>query len=438
LRSRFRISSVRPLAALGQGLALSALALSAGCDTKGFLDPTEMGRFQKDSLVMPVVSQVDPAVEEPDNQWANAVDPTAEDLKAYTGDYRISPNDLIQIQISDLTGPNTETVKQSRVTESGNISLPVLKDSIHAAGLSEIQLERAIVAAYKNAQLIENATVSVTVIEARGRAFTILGQVGRAGQYPIVDSDFRLLNAVVLGGDITSTFVDYVYVMRKPEQPETPAAPTGAMPTSAPATAPSSDDLAPKSTSMADPADGVQRPQRLVTAADQSFDGFHDYGSGENVRVIRVPYQALRNGELKYNITIRPGDVVYVAPPQTGFYFIGGHVVRPGSFQLLGQPITLRQAIIGASMLDGLAIPQRTEIVRHINPGHEVIARIDLAKIFAGESPDLYIKPGDQIMVGSNALAPFLAAIRGGFRISYGFGFLFDRNYAYPTSQGIP
>ena len=426
---------------LGQGITLSALAIAAGCDTKGFLDPTEMGRFQKDPLVMPVVSQVDPAVEEPDAQWVNATDPTADDLKAYTGDYRISPNDLIQIQISDLTGPNTETVKQSRVTESGNISLPVLTTPIRAAGLSEIQLESAIVKAYKDAQLIERATVSVTVVEARGRAFTILGQVGRTGQYPIVDSDFRLLNAVVLGGDVTSTFVDYVYVMRKPEQPAVQNAPssnTSGGPTSAPTSAPSSDELAPKSTSMADPVDGAQRPQRLVTAAEQSFDGFHDYGSGENVRVIRIPYQALRQGELKYNITIRPSDVIYVAPPQTGFYFVGGHVVRPGSFQLLGQPVTLTQAIIGASMLDGLAIPQRTDIVRHINPGHQVMARVDLAKIFAGESPDIYLKPGDQIRVGTNALAPFLASIRGGFRITYGFGFLYDRNYAYPTNQGVP
>jgi polysaccharide export outer membrane protein len=113
-------------------------------------------------------------------------------------------------------------------------------------------------------------------------------------------------------------------------------------------------------------------------------------------------------------------------------------VVRPGSFSLLGQPVTLTQAIIGASMLDGLAIPQRTDIVRHINPGHQVIARVDLAKIFAGESPDIYIKPGDEIRVGTNAIAPFLAAIRGGFRITYGFGFLYDRNYAYPQNQGTP
>ena len=33
-------------------------------------------------------------------------------------------------------------------------------------------------------------------------------------------------------------------------------------------------------------------------------------------------------------------------------------------------------------------------------------------------------------MVGTNALAPFVAALRGAFRITYGFGFLYDRNFA--------
>ena len=32
-------------------------------------------------------------------------------------------------------------------------------------------------------------------------------------------------------------------------------------------------------------------------------------------------------------------------------------------------------------------------------------------------------------MVGTAFWAPFLAAVRNGFRITYGFGFLYDRNY---------
>ena len=62
-------------------------------------------------------------------------------------------------------------------------------------------------------------------------------------------------------------------------------------------------------------------------------------------------------------------------------------------------------------------------------------ARIDVAKIFNGEEPDIYLKPDDQVLVGTNAIAPFLAALRGAFRITYGFGFLYDRNFEVPNSQ---
>ncbi len=55
---------------------------------------------------------------------------------------------------------------------------------------------------------------------------------------------------------------------------------------------------------------------------------------------------------------------------------------------------------------------------------------VDVDAIFSGDQPDIYLKPNDVIQVGTNILAPFLAAIRQGFRITYGFGFLYDRNYA--------
>ncbi len=55
---------------------------------------------------------------------------------------------------------------------------------------------------------------------------------------------------------------------------------------------------------------------------------------------------------------------------------------------------------------------------------------MDLDKIFAGHAPDIYLKPNDSIMVGTNMIAPFLSALRGAFRITYGFGFLYDRNFS--------
>jgi len=176
----------------------------------------------------------------------------------------------------------------------------------------------------------------------------------------------------------------------------------------------------------------------LAQASPPSDGGFQFNAPAlpSNIRVIRIPYQALHNGDLNYNIAIRPHDVVWAKPLQIGVYYVYGHVARPGVFTLTGQKVTIKQAIGGAGMFDELAIPQRAEIVRRIEPDHEVTVRINLAKIFAMEEPDLYLKPDDQILVGTNAIAPFIAAIRGAFRITYGFGFLYDRNFAYNNIAG--
>jgi len=126
-----------------------------------------------------------------------------------------------------------------------------------------------------------------------------------------------------------------------------------------------------------------------------------------------------------------------VQPLEIGEYYMGGHVARPGAYTLTGRRITLKQAITAASGLDQLAIPQRTDIIRRINKSQEVFVRVDLAQVFEGQRPDIYLKPDDQVMVGTNMLAPFLAAARGAFRFTYGLGFLYDRNFAYDQNNNV-
>ena len=152
-------------------------------------------------------------------------------------------------------------------------------------------------------------------------------------------------------------------------------------------------------------------------------------------RLIRIPIGALNQGELRYNIVIRPDDLIIVRPVQTGEYYIGGHLARTGVYSLTGRKITLTQAVWAAGGLDQLGVPGRTLIKRRVENNKQVVARIDLEKIMSGDEPDVYLKPDDVVEVGTNALAPFLAAARGGFRITYGFGFLYDRNYAPQQSS---
>ena len=47
-------------------------ALLTGCETKSFLDPSEMGRYKKDPLVLPILSTLDTGVEEPNDAFVGA------------------------------------------------------------------------------------------------------------------------------------------------------------------------------------------------------------------------------------------------------------------------------------------------------------------------------------------------------------------------------
>jgi hypothetical protein len=154
-----------------------------------------------------------------------------------------------------------------------------------------------------------------------------------------------------------------------------------------------------------------------------------------DTRIIRVPLERLQKGELQYNVIIRPNDTIIVPGPKVGEYYMGGHVQRAGVYSLTGRQITLKQAIISAGMIDPLGWPERTEVIRRIGKDKELFVRVNLPKIFAGEQPDFYMRPYDTVNVGTNALAPFLAALRGAFRFTYGFGFIYDRNFFHePTS----
>jgi hypothetical protein len=181
-------------------------------------------------------------------------------------------------------------------------------------------------------------------------------------------------------------------------------------------------------------AAAVAAPTRAGTGG--GFE-FNDLPMPENIRIIHVPLAKLKNGDVRYNVVIRPKDVIIVQQLQTGEYYMGGHVARPGAYTLTGRPVTLKEAVIAASMLDQLAIPERTDIVRRLGSDREVFVRVNLAKIFAGQQSDIYLKPDDQVMVGTNALAPFLAAARGAFRLTFGFAFLYDRNYAAEENNRI-
>ncbi|MGB9625485.1 MAG: hypothetical protein ACPMAQ_11540, partial [Phycisphaerae bacterium] len=83
-----------------------------------------------------------------------------------------------------------------------------------------------------------------------------------------------------------------------------------------------------------------------------------------------------------------------------------------------------------------LAWPSRCEITRRLDQDREQIIPVNLEQIFAGNQPDVFLRPNDIVNVGTNIVAPFLATVRTSFRMSYGFGFVYDRNFGDIDAYG--
>ena len=171
------------------------------------------------------------------------------------------------------------------------------------------------------------------------------------------------------------------------------------------------------------PAAGKLEARPLRRAADFRLP------NGKKTRVILVDWDALQRGDLTQNVIIRPGDKIHVES-DLGVVYIDGEVSRPGVYNLppVGE-LTLSRLVSAAGGLGQIAIPQRVDLVRKIAPDREAAIRVNLAAIRNRAEPDIVMRADDHIIIGTNFFATPLAVIRNGFRMTYGFGFLLDRNF---------
>ncbi len=151
--------------------------------------------------------------------------------------------------------------------------------------------------------------------------------------------------------------------------------------------------------------------------------------NGRKTRVIIIDWEKLQKGDLTQNVLIRPGDKIHVES-DIGVVYIDGEVARPGVYNLppIGE-LTLSRLVTAAGGLGQIAIPQRVDLIRKIAPDREAALRVNLAAIRNKAEPDIVMRSDDHVIIGTNFFATPLAVIRNGFRMTYGFGFLIDRNF---------
>ena len=392
--------------------------------------------------------------------------PRPGDFEYSAEDYKIGPGDILDISVLDLFHDGLETVLRRQVTESGYIDLPLLDDRVLAENKNQEQLKDDIIDEYEPDILID-PTVSVTIIAQRQNTFSILGAVARTGQYNVVRRSMRLLEALALAGGITQSNIQYIYVIRqRPPRLRAVKKPArdakgkpGDQPKDAPLPKIPDDDKGKPAGDKTKPADAREqtmlpapRPSPMLAETGDAppappsddtpgrtgkADPFAAAGTGgaDAVRIIAIDLKKLRSGDPRMNVVVLDKDVVNIPPLEIGEFYMAGEVQRPGVYSLTGRKVTVKMAIAAAGNLGHLAWPENSVLIRRIGNASEQVIPLDIERIFRGEQNDLFLKPNDVIAVGTDVRAPFLAVLRNAFRMTYGFGFIYDRNFGVTSNN---
>ncbi|MDY6914239.1 MAG: SLBB domain-containing protein, partial [Planctomycetota bacterium] len=172
--------------------------------------------------------------------------------------------------------------------------------------------------------------------------------------------------------------------------------------------------------------------KRIAGVGKEKSDpfGWKKADKSDLARIIAINLPKLRNGDPRMNIVVRDNDIIQVPTLEVGEFYVMGEVLRPGVYSLTGRRVTVKMAVAAAGNLGPLAWPENSILVRRIGDNQEQVIPLDIEAIFQGEEPDVFLKPDDVIAVGTDVRTSFYAVVRNAFRMTYGFGFIYDRNFA--------
>lgn len=108
---------------------------------------------------------------------------------------------------------NADLAVETRVSESGFITMPLV-GQVGVAGLSTAAAEMKIASMLERGGFVKKPQVNILVTALTSQQVSVLGQVNRAGRFPI-DGRRSVLDLLALAGGISSEGGDVVTVIRK-------------------------------------------------------------------------------------------------------------------------------------------------------------------------------------------------------------------------------
>jgi polysaccharide export outer membrane protein len=124
-------------------------------------------------------------------------------------DYRLGAGDLLKIVVFD----HDEFSLDARVSQTGNITFPLVGE-VTVAGLSTRDAELLLARDLIDGGFVKQPQVSVLVSEYLSQKVSVMGQVTKAGQYPL-EASKRVIDVLAMaGGMLNDTAADDATLVR--------------------------------------------------------------------------------------------------------------------------------------------------------------------------------------------------------------------------------
>lgn len=281
-------------------------------------------------------------------------------------DYSIGGDDVLEIGVLNLDEPGKESKLVRTVASDGTISIP-WTGRIAVAGLNVQGVEKAVAGAL-GGRYIKNPQVTCLLTTFRSKSVILTGAVTKPGIYYMNKNSSTLLEVLAKADGLDAGAGDELLIIRG----------GGLVETNVAVQAEGQDNTAAK-------------PQNLVSIDLK---------------------QLIDAGDLRLNLPVKPGDIVTVMPKSRDYVYVLGYVQRPGAVEMTkDKPIGALQAVAMAGGLGSTARAENSSLVRQTPEGQKVFP-VDLTKIARGTRPELYLEPGDTLVVGSSFIARLSEFVR--------------------------
>lgn len=240
---------------------------------------------------------------------------------------------------------------EARVSSRGFVSLPIL-DRVNVLGLTVAEAEEKIEHLLRE-KYLQNPHVSVFVKERVSNQITLVGSFNTPGTYDYV-SGRRLLDIIAVAQGLSEKAASLAYLTREDRK--------------------------------------TKKRQYYI-----------------------IDLNALvKSGDMKYNVAISAGDVIFV--PEAGQCFIDGAVRKPGIYPVKND-LTITEAIVLAGGLAGYADDDKIKLIRYMGEGKREIISLSYSELQEGLGDTIKIRDQDVIFAESSSAG----LLTSGMGFSVGF-----------------